>query len=245
MINIFLHNKYNKFINNIFEIKSDQYKLIKSDNTQQIYKYHYTQNINTYIFCASSVDQQILDFIGDQNKNFESKYIIYHDVLNSSLIDSTLKIKHLINEKDAGQIQNKTVKVLPSAILNENLYDTSNSINFNSRSDIIIVFLENKDTIPDSIVKHLYPNSNKRILLFNTNYVHDQNLGFVEEKDKPNLLKTSKYFWCDETDYYLLEAQKCGCLIIRDLDNITQDNTPSENNYITYKQFLMDLINET
>lgn len=123
----------------------------------------------------------------------------------------------------------------PKNIVNPNLYKSNKNI---GKKEHIIVFLEKQADIPEGVKNKLYPNDTSILMFNNANIKNDQNIGFLSETTRAEVLQESRFFACDN-DYYALEAGLCGCdiLDINDLDkNITKNYDFT--NYITYNEYL-------
>jgi len=234
MKNIFVQKLYNKFINNIDQLIIDNEYLCSVGLANNLYKNHYYHNYNSYIFCSNMINDEIVSFIED-NINNDIKFFFYHNEPNKYIYKLFNSHTHLIDEDKYTDFG----KIIPKNIINDDLYgNLSNS----DKEDIIPIFLENYTSLPDYLQNQLYPNSKRRILLFNnTKIKHDQNIGFLSEKDRRDLLQKAKYYACDN-GYYMLEAKLSGCQIlnINNLDEIVDQNI--DINYTTYKNFIAEII---
>lgn len=237
MKNIFAQKLYNKFINNIDKLSIDGEYLCSANPVNNIYRQHYQDKYNVYIFCANMVTDEIVSFIND-NLDHNIQFCFYHNKPNKYIYKLFEKHTHFIDEPNYTDFG----IMIPKNIINGDLYLYENKVQ-SEKEDIIPIFLENYDSLPDYILNQLYPNTKKRILMFNhKNIKHDQNLGFLSEKDRRDILQRAKYYACDN-EYYVIEAKLSGCQIldINNLDNII-DNIQHDTNYITYKNFIVETI---
>ena len=234
MKSIFVQKLYNKFINNIDQLSIANEYSCSAGTVNNIYKNHYIYKYNVYIFCSNMINDEIVSFINDNTEN-NIQFFFYHNEPNKYIYKLFNNHTHLIDEDkytDFGRI-------IPKNIINDDLY---NNLVSKDKEDIIPIFLENYSSLPGYLADQLYPNTKKRILLFNNkNIKHDQNIGFLSEKERRDLLQKAKYYACDNR-YYMLEAKLSGCQIldINNLDNPTDQDI--DTNHTTYKNFIAEII---
>jgi hypothetical protein len=215
MKNIFVQNTYNKFINNLHYVNLPEVKFHFNTVNNNLYKLHFNDGVSNFIFSASSMNNEIISFTDDSSVE-NINVFIYHDIYNEYLIKIMSKYKHIVDEDDYNELGIKFDK----NIINSSLYFNNPNI---TKKDRMILFLEKKSTIPESIKDFLH-RSDKKILMFNNSeIIHDQNIGFLSELNRSEVLQESSYFICDN-GYYGLEAQLCGCKIL-DIDDISKDIT--------------------
>lgn len=235
MKNIFVQNTYNKLINNLHYIDIPETKFYFDTINNNLYKLYYNLKVSNFIFSSSSINDEIVSFINDRSEDKDTKMYIYHDIYNEYLTSVMPKCHHIIDEDNYTGYGMKFSK----NIINTNLYNK----NFDTpKKDRIIVFLEKQTNIPESIKTRLYPNETKILMFNNINIKNDQNLGFLNEVSRAQVLQQSRFFACDN-DYYGLEAALCGCEIldINDLDkNITKNYELS--NHINYNEYLGNIL---
>lgn len=234
MKSIFVQKLYNKFINNIDQLNVDNEYSCSAGTVNNIYKNHYLYKHSVYIFCSNMINDEIVSFINDNAEN-DIKFFFYHNEPNKYIYKLFNNHIHLVDEDKYTDFG----KIIPKNIINDDLYQNLTKCH---KEDIIPIFLENYSSLPSYLSDQLYPNTTKRILLFNNkNIKHDQNIGFLSEKERRDLLQKSKYYACDN-GYYMLEAKLSGCQIldINNLDNpIDQD---IDTNHTTYKNFIAEII---
>jgi hypothetical protein len=238
MNNISITKSNNKFNKNI--IINKDVKFLEIDISQiNIYKYHYAYNEqNTlYIINTSLMSNEILSFIEEFHKSIN--FIIYHDIFDKTLFErlQSIATKHIVNY-DIDQIG--TIK-LPKHMLNDNIY-TNLAID-NNKTNQIVFFLDNKESIPIFLQSQLYPNSKLPIRMFNNPKIeHPQNLGFCDEVQKKDILLQSQIL-CYIEEEYLAEAMVCGCKVLDINDSFDMDKVYIPNvEYTTYTQFLRNNI---
>lgn len=181
------------------------------------------------------ITDEIISFIND-NTNNGIQFIFYHNKPNKYIYKLFYNHKHIIDEDNYTDFGH----IIPKSIVNADLYE---NMGLHTKEDIIPIFLENYASLPDYITEQLYPNTKKRILMFNNkNIKNDQNIGFLSETDRRDILQRAKYYACDN-EYYLIEAQLSGCEIldIRNLENKI-DISQLDTNYVTYKNFIAEII---
>lgn len=234
MKNIFVQNTYNKFTNNLRYVNMPDIKFYFDTVNNNLYKSFYSLNLSYLFFCSSSIDNEILSFIKDGI--IENKHIyIYHDIYNEYLITMTSECNHIIDDN----IEPNLGIPFPKNIINTNLYYNNPNIVKKNRT---IVFLEKQTTIPEKIKSQLYPNDSKVLMFNNANIKNDQNLGFLSELMRAEILQESMYFACDN-DYYAIEAKLCGCEIldINDLNNNITDKYDASK-HIDYSEYLGNIL---
>jgi len=234
MKNIFVQNNYNKFINNLQNITIPNFNFYFNKVENNLHKLFFTLNLTDYIFCSSGINDEVISFIKDNEEKNINIYI-YHDIYNEYLTKIIPKAKHIIDEEHYTDFGVK----LSNNIINTDLYYNDKNI---VKKNQIIVFLEKQTAIPEAIKEKLYPDG-MNVLMFNSSSIqNDQNIGFLLESDRADILRKSLYFACD-ADYYGIEAKLCGCEIlnIHNLDdNIS--NKYDTTNYIEYREYVRDTL---
>ncbi len=234
MKNIFVQNTYNKFINNLRYVNLPEIKFNLDTVNNNLYKLYFNDGVSSFIFSSSSMNNEIVSFLDDSTVN-NIDVLIYHDIYNEYLIKIMSKHKHIVDEDNYNGLGIKFDK----NIINSNLY--FNNLNV-TKKDRMILFLEKKPTIPESITDFLH-RSDKKILMFNNSDItHDQNVGFLSELNRSEILQESSYFICDN-GYYALEAKLCGCKIL-DINDINKDITDAYDctKYKQYAEFIGDIL---
>lgn len=249
--NIHLYPVNNKFNKNILSIEDDQYNIFSMASQSSIYKYLYTneklqnqENIkdNIFIINSSVINNESIDFIN----NFHNLFNIWIFVDNESFIlNPQLNVRYITNR----YVNNFTSKILPNNIVDKAMY--SNVEILDKLDQLVYFFSSNTTQINSSIEKYLYPASNLRIKLFDNNqFNHPQNLGYLTERDRSLVLLESKFYICDNNNYYLTEAMLSGCIVLNIDDEASLEeqmksktyNKPTE--FIYYIDFLGELANE-
>jgi len=241
--NIHLYSVNNKFNKNIFEINDPDLSIVNIPNNQSIHKYFYTKNItdnftDTFIFNSSIINNEIYDFIN----NFSSKFNIWI-FLDSVLPEYSSNIKYISCSPISIDARSK---IIPENIVNKDLYD---NIDIKQKVDQIVYFIYDDDQAALSkIQKYLYPNSKLPIKLFDSDKFQDaQNLGYLSEHSRRDLLVESKYYMHNSSNYYLVEALICGCVPVNiDSDNdleyqLKNNQTYKPENIIYYTDFIKEL----
>ena len=232
---LFIQLYNDKFIQNLLSTKNIAGLVVGSVINKNIYKIHHQHKYTHYIFIDKFIDNEINEFITDNHD--QTKIFIYHSLgLNQKIIDHFgNKVQHLTKENDPNSVK------IP---LMCNPIQLNNSI---SREKIISIFLDNCPEIPKEIIDHLYPNSTLPIRMYNhAGFVHPQNLGFLTEEEKIQILQKSEFSIIVNGADYILESLVCGCKPIAPDQIKHLDN----NSYIaanatvesTYKDFLEKVI---
>ena len=241
--NIHLYSVDNKFNKNIFETNNPNISVMNIPNNQSIHKYFYTKNItdnfvDTFIFNSSIINNEVYDFIN----NFSNTVNIWV-FLDNTLSDYHSNIKYISHNPI--NIDAKC-KIIPEYIVNKDLYD---NINIKHKVDQIVYFIYNDDqAVLSKIQKYLYPNSKLPIKLFDSDkFQGAQNLGYLNEHSRRDLLIESKYYMHNSSNYYLTEALICGCVPVNiDSDNdleyqLKNNQTYKPENIIYYTDFVKEL----
>jgi len=225
-----------KFINNI-ELSTTPFCNKKILNvTGQLYKIYYIEKFTHIIFVASLLDNEVNQFINEFGSVVD--IFIYNDTTKD--IGYHPNIKAVI-QKTKIQSQNKIITI-PKLVNNEIYYHDK----LITKNDNIVCFLDNTDSLPESLNSFLYPQSKLPIKLFNNSaIIHPQNLGLLFEHDKARILKQSKYYLA-LTDDYIPEAWACGTLVldIDDLSSLRPNKYKHTKNFQSYSNFLKVLISD-
>tara|TARA_B100002019_G_scaffold133692_1_gene114990 strand:+ start:8871 stop:9530 length:660 start_codon:yes stop_codon:yes gene_type:complete len=209
----------NKFINNLDSISG--HTIAYTDFNNDIYKIHQNRQPDLYILVAEKLGYEEIHFCRNVS---EVKIVVYHTTDQKTDIDDINTITHLYN-KDIPILYN------PYRFFNNNQ---------DNRSIHASYFLDNDQDIPDDITKLIYPNSSEyTIKMFNNFKIdHPQNLGFLTEVDKNDILNDSEFYIC-KNNFYALEATLCGCKVLNtQLEEIQID--PKEHQ--TYSSYIESII---
>ena len=243
--NIHLYPVNNKFNTNLLQLDDEELNIKPILTNQNIYKYFYTNNLfqHTIIFNTSIINNEIASFI----QNFKHNMDIW------IFIDSSFMIKETgIRYIASNTIDDINPKILPENIVNKRFYS---NLTINNKSNQLVYFFNTnpKDKL-DKLQKYLYPLSTLKIKLFdNQECNHPQNLGFLNEQDRKNILCESEFYIHDDTRYYLHEALLCGCTpinldapesIIDQMSSKKQKSKDKTNNVVYYCDFVKGLFNE-
>lgn len=243
--NIHLYPVNNKFNINLIDIDDSELNIKIISKDQSIYKYFYSNNISSndsIIFNTSIINNEIANFIHNVKKDID----IWIFIDNKFMLKED-GVKYLTVEP----IDNIDCNILPNNIVNKKLYS---NINHQIKIDQLVYFFHTDQKAKfEKLQKYLYPSSNLKIKLFDSKeYAHPQNLGFLTEEDKKDLLCESKFYLYDNSKYYLHEALLCGCLPIN-IDSSTSIEEQminnkgikeSNNSNIYYCDFVKRLLNE-
>ena len=234
MKNIFVQNTYNKFINNLHYINLPEVKFNFNTVNNNLYKSYFNDGISNFIFSASSMNNEIISFIDDSSvKNIH--VFIYHDIYNEYLIKIMPKYGHLVDEDNYNELGIK----VGNNVINSSLYFNNPNI---TKKDRMILFLEKKSAIPESVKDFLFRSDTKILMFNNSEIIHDQNVGFLSELTRSEILQESSHLICDN-GYYALEAKLCGCRIL-DINDISRDITDDYDctKHKQYVEFIRDML---
>lgn len=164
------------------------------------------QNISGYLFQASYITQEIIDFI-QQFKN-NTKIYLYFDQFNlqlyndaSSMIRCIIR-ENIIHNKSISIKQKNTIKTSP--MYSEQLIHTTNLPEIKSTTEDIIADISDIEKLPENLEAVLYPNTKLPIKLFNNqNINHVQNLGFMNDFQMLSMINQCKLYIDTNTNYLL------------------------------------------
>jgi len=224
---VFIQPARDKFIDNCIPIKNINFTIESQLINKNIYKIHHHLKCSHYIFIDKLVDNEILQFIND---NQSLKLYIYHlETINNQLIE---------------MLGNKVNHILELPVLyNPKIYFNTNTI----KEYEIVGFLDNITSIPEQLNEYLYPNSKLPIRIFNhPNFKHPQNLGLLLEENKAEILNKSKHCLILNKTDYVIESKLCNCipLSISELSTLKAEKYASfgVNNAQTYEDFILEKI---
>lgn len=210
MRNICITKSNKKLNNNLGYYSSEKIRFFELDSSQSIYKMHYSnKNMDTLIINSSQITDEIIDFV--EQLGDALKIIIYHD--DTTPVNLNNKVHHIVDH--AIDLNGQK---LPQFIINDKIY-TNIPSTINKTYDMIY-FLDQDTTIRDGLSQLLYPNSKSQIRLFNGEKIqHYQNVGYVNEQERKEILLESKTLLFSNEDY-VCEASMCGCRVA----DISSDN---------------------
>jgi hypothetical protein len=166
----------------------------------------YKKDISGYLFQASNINKEIIDFIQKFNKN--TKIYLYFDKFNLQLYnDASSMIRCIIREDIAvskqSQIKQKnTIKV--NAMYSEQLINSIKLPENKIETEDIISDISDIEKLPEPLEAILYPNSKFRLKLFNSYSINvSQNLGFIEDTDMIHLINQCKMYIDTNLNYLL------------------------------------------
>jgi len=183
---------------------------IVQDLNNIIYKL-LNSSIKNVLFDSRSLTKEFIQFITDSRTN-NINFTIYHHIIDQNIVDKLAKpnIKHIFHH---GTSTNNSAKQIPLSI-NSELYNED--LKNLTKKNCGISFLDNINTIPESLSVILFPKKVLPIRLFNNkNIPHPQNLGILSLNDRKSLLIEAKYYISfSEYDDYILEAKYAKCIIV-------------------------------
>lgn len=228
---------YKKYIS-VYEINS----------SSSIYQSYYTmkENIDIFIFNLSMMTKEIVSFIKDFSD--QKTCFVYIDISdNQKIKDVNLgdKVRYITKSHIDTDVEG--IK-LPNNVVNDLIYS---QVNIAEKKNQAVYFLDNDNSIPNSLLPLLYPNTKIPIKMFNgENIQHYQHLGHLNETSRKNiLLESSIMLYSDPC--YNNEAQICGCNLVNlekakdcnsmsDLLSVSSNLTNSS--YTSYSQFIKDFL---
>ena len=170
--------------------------------------YHINKkDISGYLFQASMINQEILDFI--QNFRSNTKIYLYFDKFNQQLYnDASEMVRCIVKESSLNKnntLKNKnTIKF--TLLYSERLLQLAGIGEEQKDNGEIIVDLSDLEELPKSLENILYPNTKLKIKLFNNDKInHIQNLGFVPDLDMIKVIDSCSTY-IDTNLNYLLYA---------------------------------------
>jgi hypothetical protein len=228
----FVQEFNDKFINNIIiSLRRMGHEVLSCPVNGDIYRLYHKFNFDHAIFLSSFFTNEIAQFISEFHSK-DIKFFIYH---NEKEINQDIITHYGSACTSLSYIKNSHCVYIPQ-LLNEYIY-TDTKI---KRNDSLCCFIDHINNIPEELEQHLYPNSKLKIRLFNNNKIkHHQNLGLLNEYEKPEILNQSEYFLAID-DYYVNEASSCGCKIVTlsELKNIKQKTKNKPKKILQYKNFI-------
>lgn len=238
MKTILLQSIDDKLFRNLSLCSNNTTKIITSIVDKNIYDLFYRYQFN-YAILSSSVfnnvaDNSVVQFAVEFSKNIKI-IIVYDSSLSDDFMNDYNKLFTFVSSNQTNKIHTK----LPDNLVNSSIYENSYNI---PKASYISCFLDNINILPPELLDHLYPNSNKKIRLFNNpNIQHVQNLGTINEYDKCFILKESE-FYLDLNGLYLTEAllSKCKILDIESLSSMSPKNLDKPQ-YTTYEKLIEEL----
>lgn len=241
MRNICTTKSNKKLNNNLGYYTSENIRFFEFDSRQSIYKMYYASNksIDTFIINSSQITDEILDFIKQLGDSL--KVILYHD--DAATINLDGKVHHIVDYSI-----NLDGQKLPQFIVNDKIY-TNLPSKFNKTYDMVY-FLDQDTTIKDGLSQLLYPNGKSQIRLFNGEKIqHYQNVGYVNEQERKQILLESKTLLFSNEDY-VCEAVMCGCGVADissdnpDIifNNVNNPSIPENIQFTTYAKVIEEFI---
>ncbi len=203
-----------KFINNLDSLKDHEVLSVQIDNN--IYQIEQKINPDIYLLVAENITNEEIHFC----QNHPNKKIIVYNHTSQNIEIPNTKV---INYQE-----------LPS------LYNPNRFFDQHTTKDIeYSYFLDNDKQIPDDLLDQILPNKINSIKLFNNAKIqHEQNLGFLSENDKAQILNRTKNYIC-HNGFYAIEAALCGCKVVdTKLNSIQVDPQAAQ----TYSDFFESLI---
>lgn len=216
-MNILVQQSQNKFISNLDSLMH-KYNIIFANIDRNIYKIRSQINPDVYIFSEKQMGYEEHHFC--QNVK-DKKIIVYTESKKPVELPAHVTI-----------INHSSMPLLCNTQRFQNADATIRDIDY-------CYFLDYDEKIPQQLINRLYPNTKYKILLFNnTNIKHPQNLGYLTEDEKAQVLNNAKYFISNNMNY-AIEANMCGCKVVN-LD--WQDVSCDDIDYKTYPEYIETIL---
>jgi len=216
-MNILVQQSQNKFTSNLDSL-SHKYRIIFVNIDRNIYKIRSQINPDVYIFSEKQMGHEERHFC----QNIKDKKIIVYT-----------------ESKDAVEWPEHV-----TTINHSNMPLLCNTQRFKKNNATIreidyCYFLDYDEKMPPQLINRLYPNTKDQILLFNNvNIKHPQNLGYLTEDEKAQVLNNTSCFISNNMNY-AVEANMCGCQVVN-LD--WQDVSFDDINYKTYPEYIETIL---
>lgn len=202
-------HEYKSFLHNLFDVSSDEYDIAAVNFHGNLFEAYHQHKPDIIVGPANEYSQEMHDFITDNAANVKISIFLNIPMQNNDV--ATFWNKHQI--LCVGQRSNMvTDRILDQVCLYDRLYDHKIFMcNHEARNDKTAVMLSSNNETNDRILSNiLYPNSQEKIVLFNSaNYQHPQNVGMLSPPDI-NLVFNSYSYLLDLDDIYNIESQVCG-----------------------------------
>jgi len=242
MKSILIQQSNNKFLQNCSLVSFDDISIIDIDIKNNLYQTFFRHKPYSCLFSANMISQEIIQFCEDYHAQtniyfFVSDNATYHNLKNRLSVDSIKYIGY----------NNLTDLSIPDNLINSQIFYHSDVL----KQPAVVCFMDGLDTIPQDLMDILYPSTKIPIKLFNCPSIkHYQNLGFLNEKDKAEVLQNSTYYldMGQPIEYsYHKESIACGCITIS-IEDIKNDSylskiyKPMDIPLISYNHFLKDTL---
>ena len=207
-----------KFISNL-DMLSDQHEILFTNIDHNIYQIEQKIKPDIYILSANKMSYEEIHFC--QN-NTDKKIFIYQN-----------------NDSNTYQAENITIINDTEVRFNYNPKRFRNMLLQEDRDIDYCYFLDECSSISESLQSMLYPNSTKRLFMFNNgNIQHPQNMGLISENEKAEILNRTKKYICDNL-FYAIEAKLCGCEVVdTNLDPVKIEI----NDHPTYAEYMEKIL---
>jgi hypothetical protein len=196
-----------------------------------LYDMHYRYNFDAYVFCANLFSNEIYQFIQDYCN--DCQILLYHPkLIDYNILSISENIRHISHAPD-----NQCITI--PRLVNTNIFYNTNE----TKSNNMLCFLDGYQKIPNELYNIVYPNSDMNIQIFSKSMRHQQNFGYLSEKDKAILLNQSKAY-LDIDGLYTIEAMLCGSKIlsINSQGSAIEDNNMIMPEHSTYLEFIESVI---
>lgn len=222
-----------KFINSLSYCTSAN--ITTNEIKDNLYQIHYRYNFDTYIFCANLITQEIFQFISEFAGQ-KIQCILYHP---ENINPEVIKAFDNINCRHLGHEQHHNIIDIIPPLVHKHIF-LSNPIAARTRD--MVSFLDYKQQeLPQEFIAIVYPQSKQKFQFFTKHFLHNQNLGDLNEMEKATILNSSKtYLSIDHhTCDYSYEAIMCGNrVLVKDKDEYVDKHLDMTDKIKTYDQFI-------
>ena len=236
MKTIFIQSLPEKLFSHIKITELQNTRIVSGPYTNNIYQIFYKTNFDTILLSADSINKSILQFATE----FDNKKIfIYTQNEKIEDIKEHKNIRYIsYTDKDQTYLSNNIIYATRNMV-NHQLYNSELLADV-EKQDYIACFLEDIQILPQNIMSNLYPNSHKKIKMFNNPQIqHLQNLGIITERDRSQILKECKYY-LNLNSQYKIEASIYNCEIVDPKTMETIEYTTPR--YETYQSFVEEYL---
>jgi len=235
MKKIFIESINNKLFTNLRIIK-DNIQIFNGNLGNNIYQIFYKTKFDSIII-ASVINESIVQFA----EEFKDKKVYIYDQnrsLDQNIIDNNKSIDFILPSNNKTNKQGNRLNINTNMINDQLLQNTDGS-----KQNYISCFLDSVQILPQELNSELYPNSHKKIKMFNNVKIqHPQNLGIITERERLKILSESEYY-LNLDDQYVIEAAINGCKILS-LESLSKLKPMDYDipEYETYQNFIKEYI---
>jgi hypothetical protein len=237
LIHIAKENEYISFVQNLNSCISDNEEIFPVSVHSNLFELCYANKPDILILPAHEYTQEFHDFINENNQSIKVIIFVNIEIKNAQLIEYWNLNKVILAGKK-GYLGSESENVLVYDKLYDSSIFTKILIDQPRNNKIAVMLSEDNQKNNTLIGPLLYPNSNERLVLFNSaTYNPPQNVGTLNQQDACLILNSYQCL-IDLDDKYSIEAQVCG------IDNIKiEDDIPFNiaNKILKTKDYDLDM----